>query len=609
MRVPVYDENTDQPRPLPAPWTEAGPQVRQALSAGAIAEGVGAAGLVLTKLAIDSKNRQSNAAVANLDNEAARWTQEALYGEKGALHKKGEQAFPITGELEKQYDEWAASWLPDFKDPDAQARAKVVLANRRVALVHQAEAHVYAESEKIAEATVVDGQVLALQAATQLAGNDKLTDAALRAQTDKVRDLNAGMPKDVVDAEVLKASGPFHLTVVKTLADAGNVGRASAYLARPEVESSMDASSANLARDVVKKADVGVEGELAKRTIIAKHTDDYGRVDRQAVEKALLDLSPGPVGDETRTRAEHALGVAEAGLAGRVHLLYGQAWEILKKTGSYGAIPASLLTSIDKLEPGLSGKLEDEAQKMELRRRGELGRSPQELQTWAMLQRMSEVEPEKFKNVRLYEDYGNQLTDQDFKHLTMVQSAKLGGDLAQSEEVALERIGKYVNYYADRAGIVPRDLPGMPKAKWTADQATKLRQLFDFVKAESDDILNSKNPHRPTQREIEEATVRGLKQVLVQTGGTRTKPEFENRALFEVPRGEHYHEVIPPVERRLILQQLQKDGLPQTEDAIQALWSLSRAKLGQPLEAPPPEPPELPPEPPKQPERMGAGRR
>jgi hypothetical protein len=348
------------------------------------------------------------------------------------------------------------------------------------------------------------------------------------------------------------------------------------------------------------------QGEMAARAIIAK-ADVNGKWNTEIAEGLLSSMPAGPIYDEARKRVEHAKGQFDARDADQIDTLWNEAYSILNRLGTLtptdqtpGATDGDRLrlpqikASLLRRKAGAWESLEQINDRMNRNLPDREMENPDEVALFAKLLNQAAEDPDGFKDVKLAQDYVNVLSNRHLEHLINISGEIRRVSAQGAAEFNLLLDSKIINYYAAQAKIIPIDVPGKVE-KWTAGQSTKYQQLFDRVKAETDQIRATGK--KPSHEEVETITRKALARVMLQTEGMFGRGERQAFA-FEIQPGQHTHEIIPPGYRRAIIAGIESENKaspiaqrPVTEDLIQATWQVFKASHPEgELPPPPPEP-------------------
>lgn len=304
MRVPVATESTVAPSITPGVRFNA-PQVsnagmEQVQQAGnAITGAAGAAAKEWADAAATAnKSIYEEAVTSGLSIQM-----ELESGDAGFANFKGKDALLRTSgkPLAAEYDDEYAKRLTEIRDAlpnqavkdafDLQmpAMRRTLMTRANAHMVRQQEAHDISVQQGKAE---VGGRLMVnrFDDPEQWAiGRSGVADA--------VRTLNKGMDKDAVEGEVRKALTPLHKQVISRMTEAGMVGAARDYFAKPEVQAEMTDEAKTLVSGVLTASVNNMEGQQAAREAIATNPGasmkelDAALVARFGSNPAALDVA------------------------------------------------------------------------------------------------------------------------------------------------------------------------------------------------------------------------------------------------------------------------------------------------------------------------------
>lgn len=408
MRVPVATESTVAPSITPGVRFNA-PQVsnagmEQVQQAGnAITGAAGAAAKEWADAAATANKSIYEEAVTN----GLSIQMELESGDAGFANFKGKDALlrqsgkPLAAEYDDEYakrlteirDALPNQAVKDAFDLQMPAMRRTLMTRANAHMVRQQEAHDISVQQGKAE---VGGRLMVnrFDDPEQWAiGRSGVADA--------VRTLNKGMDKDAVEGEVRKALTPLHKQVISRMTEAGMVGAARDYFAKPEVQAEMTDEAKTLVSGVLTVAGVEAEGLSAAESAYAQFGPDKPKeADDWLI--STLKASPKALNEARRQLASKASAYKDG-----QKVLISRALNHALTSGNYSfsSIPAEVKGALSESgELSLRQSLDNARERVDSRRSAALSRQDAEENRAARDQAVKASRDARALYVRLSDD-------------------------------------------------------------------------------------------------------------------------------------------------------------------------------------------------------------
>lgn len=353
-----------------------------------------------------AKSRADETAVLAARNELAQWENEAVYNPSGGvLAKKGKDTFELPRTIETDFDA-AAGDIESRLGNDEQRQAFLrVRMDRREAVLRRTYQHVSSEVENYHAQESAKGVELSIQAAIANADDLGRVGSELQSAEAIIRRQMASAPKEAIDVALLDVRTKVHEGVITQYARVSEVNAGQMYYDEVKGFISVDA------RDRIEKT---LE-EAALRRDSQQQTDAIkaagGGLKEWRAKAAQIENAK--IRDEVTRRLEHEDIInsrldreAEEGLL-------GQAYEIIDRTGTVGAVPPDIWR--DVVRKGHGAALRSYAKGL-----AGGGKAESDGAEWYRLMRMADSDTAKFRDVNLLA-LRPKMDEGEFKELARLQ--------------------------------------------------------------------------------------------------------------------------------------------------------------------------------------------
>lgn len=264
--VPFRQQPSVQSRALPAQGF--GVRAQPGDFGGDIAQGLGEAANVAGQMAARERDRQNSVRVMEAERRLNEWETERLYGEDGALQKKGRNAIGVEADVMAEYESQIAEIEQDLGNPEQRDVFRKLAFRRiedarRTTLRHEREQiEAYAEAEtdaflkssrNAAALNYTDGERIRREIDRQA--------AILRSQGQR-----NGLPSEVVEQNVAVATSGTHAAVLNRMLAKDQYRQAKAYL--DENRSELVGEQLVTAEKAVEQGSIRAEGQDATDRIL-----------------------------------------------------------------------------------------------------------------------------------------------------------------------------------------------------------------------------------------------------------------------------------------------------------------------------------------------------
>lgn len=531
----------------------AGAQAQSAETLAQIGEGFArrGAGLYGAILA-EERDKADDAAILEAENKLARVEQTLLYGEQGALSRKGKDSFELPELVDADFEKQASEIAKTMRTPKQQAAFNRIRANRGLNISATIHRHVHGERQAWEASELKDGVLNGVNAAVANALDPRRVGEELTAVVARIEKHGprAGMSPEAVKAAVAGAKTDIHTGVIERLLANGNDRAAKVYF-----EETKGQIAGTAIERVEKALEVGtLRGEAqreADKILLAGGTFAEQRARAKAIEDPKLR-------DEVLGRIEHEGQVREREERDRKETAAVDGYNIIDRTGTTTAIPPAMWAAYDGSTR--SAMLSYAKQKA-------AGADPETNSAvyYGYLQ-MATNQSADFAKTNLLENR-HQLSDSDFKQLAGLQLSIRQGN----KEAAAKVIDDYrteadvIDNSLKLAGVDPRDtINGKPNPKTPA--IVYLRQRV----GELSGALARETGKKPSNADIQAIVDQVLSEPVDSSEGFWSF--FHGQATAKRPIVEVKIGNVPSADRKRIEKILRDNGRPVNDDAILGLY-------------------------------------
>jgi hypothetical protein len=591
-RVPEYQEIGQATRPMRVAQM---PQATPVEFGGGVAAGLQDVGHALLAGAVmkqRAKARQEEEAerqkryddqVASVaaEAEATRAGLQLLYGDPfnpaspGMIGMKGQQAVAalpaVVDAIDKVYDDQLGKLTNQEQKNLFLSRTMADRLNNH----RQAQIHVRAELDAMTSAAYKSRKETFLQgyALADATARPALLDPMIQLTVEESR--RAGEPDEVLKRRLYELREDAHIAAMHNYVAQGQYQAGEAYLTMAGDEMSADVRGKfQKALEPIQQA---TEAEAKAREILAASTDDLGKIDGIKAATMVNDLPPGQLVHDVRPLVEHQVRLQNENERGAVDELVRQAGAVLEQTGSLGNVPKALRSAIINRAPDAWLGLE-RAQHEKARWGKEKADETEGTALFYDALNLSVDNPETFmdpKKTPLHTLYVGKMPARLLLQLEERQARLRASAEAGALDYSLMNDAKIVDYYAVKAGVIPRKVPGR-RAPWKTTEAANYQALWDAVKEDMDAIRAE--GRKPRREDVDKSAQAHTQKILMEKPGWFGRKSWQESFVFEAPAGAPTQAIIPPSERVLILNGLRQAGEEPTDERIQEVWAYQEAK-------------------------------
>lgn len=517
-RVPLYQQ---QQTLRAAPDVRMQP-VRSGLAdAGAALQQAGAG---LDAIALRKQERRNADQVFRAE---AALKDEYLQFETSLRERRGEKAHGVTDDVAKWFES-AAERHDQVLENDAQRtlfrQTAVQMRQRSMAAASRfEESEMRASLEDAANAAIENSINLA---AASYADPDAIADAL--DDVDKRVRVQAGFngwPPERLEAELTTQRTALHTRVIEAMVDADPAGAREYY--RENREQIAGASRAGL-KELIDEGTLRAKAQDRTDAIVAK-----GLTETDALAEARK-ISDDQERDEVVSRVKVRYREMEAAKAQREKDLADEAWDIFAREGRVSALPTKLLDELD-------------GRTLQALKNAESGDTTEDWDYYYTMLQDAREDPEAFAQRDLRQDFPN------------LSAAQRGSVLKLQEDL--------------------REPARLPDAGTLVQQINVAEQLLDLKKTEDKGKLEFAVRQEVAafiQRTGKEPTYDERQQII-----DRLMIEGEGRFWFSGPRffevvgteaEADFVPVVPDAERAKIIEALQRNGSPVTDEIVTTIY-------------------------------------
>jgi hypothetical protein len=417
------------------------PSVRRNAARSAIAEGAGlaeaqartyeavaSAGNAVARIGIqkyteitDTERKRANE-VARLSwsNKLDAWELNRIHDpEKGALVLRGEQAFTLPEEVDREFNELAGQIEQSLGNDEQRLAFARDVSQRGTSVALTVRRHVAGEirefDAKQLEATVASTASLA--AANALSPKVAGEHMARGVEAIQTYGKRSGMPADAIAAQVAAYQSGTHIGIINNLLSHDQERAAEVYFAAAEEAGQIAGDKVDDVRKAIKVGSIRRQSQEVSDEIV---TAGGTRAEQLAKAREIEDSDlRDAVTQRIKVRADEAEEDARAAAEDTSRVVY----DILDRTKDVTKIPPGVWS---QMTGDQRSRARNYAESLVQRPAGTASIKTDQ-RVFYMLSRMATEDPEAFAKVNLYDLAKSKLSDSDFQQVTGWQMSRRTG--------------------------------------------------------------------------------------------------------------------------------------------------------------------------------------
>lgn len=258
---------------------------------GGMGKALGQIGQQFADIAIKEKDAADTTAVLEADRKLSQWQAGALYGENGALNRKGKDTLGLPDETSKAFDSYYSEVAAGLTSDKQRMALSKLSADRRESLMRTLYQHSSSEMERHYDGEFKASIDTARSAAALAYGDPKKVDEELQrgAKIIAANAVRKGLGEEARTAQLQQWSSTVHRDVVSRMLDE-NPMQAQQYL-----EQNRDKFTANDLLAVTHGVQAGVERVQERQRILAdKRENDALSIVKQLESNSELGIPTSP---------------------------------------------------------------------------------------------------------------------------------------------------------------------------------------------------------------------------------------------------------------------------------------------------------------------------
>lgn len=548
-QVPQAQPQSQALAPLRTNAPQAAPTA-EAAGAGAQQEQAAAGSVLKTaqSMQIDAANEANEARLVELRNAANQWELDNVYGPKGAINRRGKDAFGVQEDLNKSFNSFMADQSKTLVNDSQRKGAQQFALARLDQYDNWAQRHTAEQVEAYKKALFADS----VESSKTRAAANPSSVATEQAFIDRQVVQNfQGFDPETVNRELQKNRSDMYLRVLSNMTASKDYKTAQKFY---------DAHESEMDGDVKLNHILPMLAEQRMRTDAATKSDSIlsqsGSL-AEALPKVDAIKDPEVKKRVTQDVREHfSLRTAALEELQKTNMI--NASNILQQTPNMAAVPPALLTP---LLPTQRAELEARAKQISS------GTAPST--DWGLYYELrgqagSKDEKDAFMKTNLMQ-YRSKLADSEFKELTSLQDGQKKGD-----RVVMDKLAGYDNKFSvvrsamNQAGLDVNADPKTDEGKYVIN----VRRMVDTEEADTVSASGGK-PLTPAQYNdiVSRVMVKSL---------TDPSSYFKRKmAAYQVLPGQNFGvdiKDIPSKDKAEIVRSLSSRGLPTDDQAVIHLY-------------------------------------
>jgi hypothetical protein len=416
------------------------PNVRRNASRSAIAEGAGkaaadaqkfeavaSAGNAVARLGIQKyveikdaeRVRANQVALDTAQNKLNAWELSRIHDpEKGALNLRGEQAFTLPEEVDREFNELAGQIEQSLGNDEQREAFARIRSQRGTSIALTVRKHVAGEIRQFDEdqlkATVASTASLAAANALspKVAGEHMARGvAAIQAYGKR-----SGMPADAIAEQVARYQSGTHIDIIENLLAHDQERAAEVYFAAAEEAGQIAGDKLDDVRKAIETGTLRRKSQEVSDEIIKRG----GTLTAQ--REAAREIDDPKLRDEVMQRIEHEAVISERAERDAEEARSRGVYDILDKTKDVRKIPAGVWASMSGNERAAARRYADS-----LIETPEGGSIKTDQRVFYTLSRMATDDPTGFAKVNLW-GYKDKLSPSDFQQIVGWQMSRAKGE-------------------------------------------------------------------------------------------------------------------------------------------------------------------------------------
>ena len=471
--------------------------------------------------------------------------------QKGAMTKKGKDAFGVVDEYTTEFDKGANDIESELENEDQKALYRRMRGREKQELEGLLTKHTYQESQNYESETVKSTLATQQQDAVLNYTQPGKVQESIKMQQALIQSNGAkqGKPPELVDLEMKKAVSDTHTAIVNRMLANGQDMTAKQYYEGNKDQ--FDAKDITLVEKAVEEGSIRGESQRQSDQIVAKAQDmPTALANARAIEDPKLR-------DATTERIKDFYSSQKVAERNAVEDLHRKATDIIDKTGNVDHIPPAQWAQFSLSE---RASLKSYAK---LRREGtEPATNWDDYYSLKTLASTGATK-DQFLKINLME-YRPKMSDTEFKEMTSLQASLRKGDENADKLLDGYRTDSMiVNDALAEAGIDPTPKPGTPSSL----QVNTLRKQVDDQIRLVQQQTGKKASNEEVQKIVDGLMVKGV---------TKKGWLFDTKKrAFELEPGERLEiqaKEIPRGEKSKIQEALRRKNLPVTDQSVLELY-------------------------------------
>lgn len=314
--------------------TSGDPIASALIGAGAAAEKFGIEGY--SKIVDEERKRADQVAILNADTQLAKWENDRLYGDKGALKIKGQDAQGLPEMVGEEFSKKADEIDAALSTPEQKAAFRRIRADRGINIDSTLKRHTYAEAQQYQagelQASLENSRSAAIANANDPRRVGQELDRQVNAIKTHARDLGFG--PEQVQQQIDATRSATHVGVIENLLAQQQTKAAKVYFEEATADGQIKGEAIPRIEKALKEGEARGEAQKQSDAIMAA-----GGTLSQQLEKARAIQDP-EVRDRATEYIEHRNAVTEKMQRDDEEAASKAAFNILdQNNGNIGKIP------------------------------------------------------------------------------------------------------------------------------------------------------------------------------------------------------------------------------------------------------------------------------